>query len=615
MSVLLLGLYVLGVLSWSPQEKVAKALEFHQQGKLAQAEELYKQLVQEVPHVAGVRYNLAVILENQFKFKEAFELLEESMELFPEESSLANAGCTIVCVLAQDMVSEVPDMIGVDQLKIYAHTFCFAPLLKFVQNLEFVNKVALAYTLFNAFEKGALVYETLLKAYEDRGESRSPQATIAKTNLANLYSRAGSYENSISLIRDALEDKNNLELCYSLLSTVISTCKRGPEQAEAIELSLKSLDEFVKVLPTSDRACRDKESSWTAITSWESLDPKNVTVLNPETAWIRLYSSYPNYVYSTTEFIGPELKHYPLNFVEKKVFLVQLSNVYLNGKSGIMHHDCKLYTSGHAGANRIKEVHNEKSLTALEKTVTSQHVVASLVQLNVGNHYHFLAEVFPRFLVLLKQVILPKPYVKILVSIHCVDRLKELITLLAHDTDSINDDISMDLLERIQVYDSLRGRWKFPQLFFADWEAPPIDKDPIGTLALDAWAVYYPPAFLLQEARTRFRNLLRAEYDMKREGQWTIVFVSRPTGIRSIPNEQDLVEALSRDFGEERVVVFHGQGSLLDQAKTFARAQIVIGAHGAGLTNMLFSEEHTSLLMFPMDPHVDHCNSNLVTLS
>ena len=41
------------------------------------------------------------------------------------------------------------------------------------------------------------------------------------------------------------------------------------------------------------------------------------------------------------------------------------------------------------------------------------------------------------------------------------------------------------------------------------------------------------------------------------------------------------------------------------QLDLFQNAQIIIGPHGAGLTNMLWSADGASVIEFPLKPHVD----------
>ena len=41
------------------------------------------------------------------------------------------------------------------------------------------------------------------------------------------------------------------------------------------------------------------------------------------------------------------------------------------------------------------------------------------------------------------------------------------------------------------------------------------------------------------------------------------------------------------------------------QIRVFRQARIIVGCHGAGLTNMVFAPAGTSVIEFPLDPHVD----------
>ena len=40
---------------------------------------------------------------------------------------------------------------------------------------------------------------------------------------------------------------------------------------------------------------------------------------------------------------------------------------------------------------------------------------------------------------------------------------------------------------------------------------------------------------------------------------------------------------------------------------------MIVGAHGAGLANMLACAPHTRVVMFPTDPHIDHQFNYLAT--
>jgi hypothetical protein len=72
------------------------------------------------------------------------------------------------------------------------------------------------------------------------------------------------------------------------------------------------------------------------------------------------------------------------------------------------------------------------------------------------------------------------------------------------------------------------------------------------------------------------------------------IYISRErSGTRRILNEQELVEALERE-GFERV--FPEELPFVEQVRLFHEAEIVIGAHGSGLTNLVFCREATPVI-------------------
>ncbi|MDJ0707109.1 MAG: glycosyltransferase family 61 protein [Leptolyngbyaceae cyanobacterium MO_188.B28] len=74
------------------------------------------------------------------------------------------------------------------------------------------------------------------------------------------------------------------------------------------------------------------------------------------------------------------------------------------------------------------------------------------------------------------------------------------------------------------------------------------------------------------------------------------IFISRKNaGRRRIVNEDELIEKLSRlDF----VAYTLEDMSVADQARLFSQAEIIVAPHGAGLTNMIFSEKAAIIELF-----------------
>ena len=70
--------------------------------------------------------------------------------------------------------------------------------------------------------------------------------------------------------------------------------------------------------------------------------------------------------------------------------------------------------------------------------------------------------------------------------------------------------------------------------------------------------------------------------------------------------------AIRKVVGANHFAIHTGTEDLRTQMEMFARARLVVGAHGAGLSNLLFSDPGTRVVLFPMKPHVDHTFAHLV---
>lgn len=101
---------------------------------------------------------------------------------------------------------------------------------------------------------------------------------------------------------------------------------------------------------------------------------------------------------------------------------------------------------------------------------------------------------------------------------------------------------------------------------------------------------------ILKKVVERIRTgLLPRETSARATGLW--VSRAKATG-RRIRNEKDLASIL-REFGVE--IILAEDLSFLHQLEVFARAGMVIGPHGAGLTNSFFCEEGTKVCEIAID--------------
>lgn len=74
-----------------------------------------------------------------------------------------------------------------------------------------------------------------------------------------------------------------------------------------------------------------------------------------------------------------------------------------------------------------------------------------------------------------------------------------------------------------------------------------------------------------------------------------VLWIHREPGhSRSVVNETEIVDWLKGQFGDVRI--YHGTEPLLDTMKLFAGARLIIGPHGAGMTNMLWTKTKATVI-------------------
>ena len=91
----------------------------------------------------------------------------------------------------------------------------------------------------------------------------------------------------------------------------------------------------------------------------------------------------------------------------------------------------------------------------------------------------------------------------------------------------------------------------------------------------------------------------RAKYTPEYYYPFMVVYCTRrDTEFRQVRNEGILIRKLREEFGKENVIV-HSSSATLNETRTmFNVAKVVIGPHGAGLSNMIFASPAASLVCF-----------------
>ena len=267
-------------------------------------------------------------------------------------------------------------------------------------------------------------------------------------------------------------------------------------------------------------------------------------------------------------------KETPLrNEGDKDAYFIELKNVSF--QSYTLFDAGNVYT-GEKGYTKFPFVSCKPS------TNTIDIPVFYMFHTNVENYYHWNAECLTRYYDFLHTK--PNMICQIAIPEQCPTFLTESLSFLGIDPKNI-----------LKVKDSTA--YTCSSLFTVDYKETGESKD-------DIFHVYSPSMRSLRLLRSQF--LANAERLKILQGEnSSIVYVRRTTGIRSVENDQYLIDSLTKTYGGA-FVVFE-KGTFLEQARIFSKAKIVLGPHGAGLTNMLFCPDNTTIVEFPLKPNCNRC--------
>ena len=88
-----------------------------------------------------------------------------------------------------------------------------------------------------------------------------------------------------------------------------------------------------------------------------------------------------------------------------------------------------------------------------------------------------------------------------------------------------------------------------------------------------------------------------------RANKQKILYASRIGAKRNLVIGEHLLEAeLLRKYGENVEIFAGSELTLVKQINSFFNAQIIVGVHGAALSNIIFSQRNSYLLELPLSP-------------
>jgi len=270
-------------------------------------------------------------------------------------------------------------------------------------------------------------------------------------------------------------------------------------------------------------------------------------------------------------------------FSDRPVFVARLRHMAMEGKGALIHdmHRSTNQPSGgieNTGACRIfaayhgcnVPLHDQWPAVA-PRTVVRLVEAASITQTASRNFYHFISECLVRFVVLVEHTEVIERSIPILIP-HTHKFVKDFLTLLG-----------IPVSQRVEFQEE-DTRYEIETLHAVDWRSSDARRNDR----------FFAPRAGLQKVR---RYVHRAMFGVVREEPIpvadSVVFISRndSTHGRMVMNEAEIIrelEEVTASLGL-RFVLFTGNGTGAREAVTlFDRTVLVLGPHGAGLTNSMF---------------------------
>ena len=288
------------------------------------------------------------------------------------------------------------------------------------------------------------------------------------------------------------------------------------------------------------------------------------------------------------------------------------------GRSGLLYRNCTAFVGSHGVLHKVR---GETRLHLHAKggdTRLIREPVVSVVQGHLNNYYHFVAEGLVKLVLLLEAFTtlrqppsLADPMVLLLPQ-------HKLMTEIV-DALGINS-------KRVQLYEAGPSlRWHFTTLTTVDWAYPPDVRQPgtsadainaaaateelAGRAMYAPSAAFFPPRSGLRLLSMRLLKAYAVQLPSVPPSNAQVpvggaavrrqaVYVTRNgtrSQMRMVEGSHRLVDVLRTELGAGAVTVFEGHRlPFREQMAVFQRAQLIVGAHGAGLTNAIFASPASS---------------------
>lgn len=257
---------------------------------------------------------------------------------------------------------------------------------------------------------------------------------------------------------------------------------------------------------------------------------------------------------------------YSLGYRQKELYLVRLQNVKLLGNSGALVLDGKVVVESVGEVSRLAKSNAFKEVSLLlPQKKKGRYTSVLFLPWADNNNYHWFFDCLPRLYLVLE---------------HMQEPIKVIMRqdMARYQLDTLQF-VLKDYPHAEVVYIGKHEKWR-------------VDEFVLPSFIANAQSGYLP-----REVADWLRHKVWRGYAIEQGGRKRRLYISRAKAkTRRVLNEQELLPLLER-YGFE--VVRAEELTYQQQVRLFFEAELVIAPHGAGLTNLLFSEQCQVLEFHP----------------
>ena len=271
--------------------------------------------------------------------------------------------------------------------------------------------------------------------------------------------------------------------------------------------------------------------------------------------------------------LGPKA-FFTMRYREQFLYVAKFRNVYLEGEGGHLYTRDTYYANSHD-----HELDLAKDFRGMQEFDSEINYAAAITQQRSMGFYHWLAECVPRLMMVL-------PLMREHKKMKLVLPRGPMFVVDIVDLVFSREGWSMD---RVVPYNPYETRLYVDQLYYPDWRVMDGRDD----------MYYFAPRSALELVRDYF--VPDAAKTPATAAVSKVLYVERAGGKgRLVTNERDVLKVLREHYGKRLQVVDGSKLGMAKQIELFSTAQVVIGTHGGGLTNVIFARPNTTVVEFTL---------------